>query len=327
MVKTQRGGAGVATSRPLLNEDLTLVSPEEHERRVAVVGDALNHLDDYRSYLKALEAGDDRSRGLRPQLTDRAFGAEAAFRVLLAEGLNTVNDLRDTGNLHAVLAHASESLAADGEKGLDATIERAKERLAKAFPNAPTKYLDEAVSIFKRRKMTIDHDDAANVMRIRGPSPTGGEVDTRVRLEPQAGDLGRVGVSDFFGGSGRVGIHPNIPTYVPPDCHIRPGLVAGVVKAESVDAYSAIVGGLAAGRESMYRHARKVAAYGHRGGTDKAHDPVTIIVGIIIAVGVGLVIYGIASGDYGVAGFGGVLILGGVLVLVGGFELIIGLLA
>lgn len=306
-----------------------LCPPEERSRRIAVAADALTRLDDYRQYLKSLEDGDDATcKGLATQLADRAFEAEAAFRILLCEGLRSVNDLRDSSVLHPALGDLARTLGQDGEKGIDEIVRRGKQAVETSFPGTPTKYFDEAAEMFRRRKLRVDHDGENDALVLTGPHPvTGQSIDARVRLTPRAGDLGRVSVGDFFGGRSGVGIHANVPTLVVPDCHQRPELVQGLANVETIDAYSALVGGMAAGRESMYRHARKVERYGHTKRAIRGNDPVTVIVGIIIAVGVALVIYGLASGDYGVAAFGGVLILGGILVLCCGFILVIGLAA
>ncbi|MET0533454.1 MAG: hypothetical protein ABW171_04450, partial [Steroidobacter sp.] len=69
----------------------------------------------------------------------------------------------------------------------------------------------------------------------------------------------------------------------------------------SVDAYSLILGGLAAGRELMYAHARKVSEYGH-GTAVRGHDPVTsAVAGAIAAVSIAFIslIVGLVAGAMG----------------------------
>jgi hypothetical protein len=54
---------------------------------------------------------------------------------------------------------------------------------------------------------------------------------------------------------------------------------------ETIDAYASILANLALARESMYRHARKVAEFGHGGSAVRAQDPAAeVVVGVAILV-------------------------------------------
>jgi hypothetical protein len=76
-----------------------------------MTSDGVRQLVDYRAYLAAVEAKSDVGCvGLRGQLAERAFAAEGIFRVLLAEGLKSLNDLRDSGMLHAGLSEFARTL-------------------------------------------------------------------------------------------------------------------------------------------------------------------------------------------------------------------------
>jgi hypothetical protein len=302
-----------------------LLPERERARRVAVTGEALNRLAEYRAYLDALaESSDDPACSGREQLADRAFDAERSYRVLLAEGLRTINDLRDAGMLHSAIGEFGRRAGKDGD--LEGLLADAKRELERAFPDAASHPFDEALPALQRRKIELHNDPQAGTIGIRAPSLTdGSRAGAQVRLAPRPGDLGRVSLDDFFGAGGRAGVHGHTPVALAPDCHHRPSIA--VSDRLTVDAYSALVGGLAAGRESMYRHARKVSVYGHGRPAVEARDPVSIIVGVIIAVGVALIIYGAVTGNAGVAGFGAVLVIGGLLVLFGGYVLIIGVAA
>ena len=315
---------GVDAARTCLGR---FASQEELGRRARVAAETLSRLEEYRGFLGDLEKTDS-CPGLTNQLADRAFDAERHFRVLLAEGVRSVNDLRDSGLLYPLLAEFGDAAREKGGEGLRERMAAAKKEFSAAFPDISTRYFDEAVEMLAHRKIEVTRDLRADVLRIKAPNLAGGEAtEMKVRLKPQAGDLGRISVAEFFGAGGQVGLQAHASVMLPFDCHHRPAGSRIFEKVRSVDPYNALLGGLAAGRESMYRHARKVSAFGHGESMVRVEDPVTIIVAVIIAVGVGLVIYGLATGDYGLAAFGAVLILGGILVLCCGFILIIGLAA
>ncbi|MET0535461.1 MAG: hypothetical protein ABW171_14690, partial [Steroidobacter sp.] len=83
----------------------------ERSRRAKVAIESVHALSDYRTYLSAIDAQRDKDcTGLRGPLSERAFAAEGTFRVLMAEGLRSVNDLRDSGMLDAGLSAVALSL-------------------------------------------------------------------------------------------------------------------------------------------------------------------------------------------------------------------------
>src|SRR5215467_10453964 len=87
--------------------------PEEGKRRAAVVSFAIGALMDYQAYLSDLEGADDPAAvcgGVRGQLAERAFEAEGQLRILLAEGLSSLNDLRDSGMLQSSLNSFAQAL-------------------------------------------------------------------------------------------------------------------------------------------------------------------------------------------------------------------------
>src|SRR2546423_14119964 len=86
---------------------------KEGTRRASVVSSAVHTLADYRAYLSELERTGNGAIGcgvLRNQLSERAFAVEGDLRILLAEGLNSLNDLRDSGMLYVSLATFSQAL-------------------------------------------------------------------------------------------------------------------------------------------------------------------------------------------------------------------------
>ena len=164
---------------------------------------------------------------------------------------------------------------------------RLKEQ-APAFPDAA---LDQAWLAIEQRKLTVEYDDESSTLTLRGSrSFTGTSAATKLRLVPQAGDLGRIDIDDFFGSSGLPGVHAGIPTFAPADCHHRPELLIASDDSEGLDVYATCVASLALARESMYRHARKVSEFGHSPTAVRARDPATAIgIGLLVAF-VGVVI-------------------------------------
>jgi hypothetical protein len=251
----------------------------ERQRRAAVAREMVQNLSDYRAYLAELQP-DGPCDGLRRQLGDRAFEAEEHLRILLAEGLKCVNDLRDSGWLYAGMTEFANW--AHGRQDLAAIVRAAERRRPEEGDDLPPGLLHEFAGQLERRKPVFAYDRDAGLLSVTSTSSIdGNSAVSRVRLAPQAGDLGRVGVGQFFSASGRGGIYAREPVFVPSDCHhlqTRPAI------DETVDLYASLVASLALARESMYRHARKVAEFGHGGATVRAQDPVAaIVVGAVIS--------------------------------------------
>ncbi len=261
-------------------------------------------LAEYHALLADLESGEANvCDGLRAQLADRAFEAEGSLRILLAEGLRTINDLRDSGLLHATIADFGQSMASGG--GLAQAFQGLRKRLKELAPAFPDAALDEASLAIQRRELTLEYDGESNALILRGNHPfTGAPAVTRVRLAPQAGDVGRIGLDDFFGATGRTGVHASLPTFAPPDCHHRTDVVGATDDRESIDVYASCVASLALARESMYRHARKVSDFGHSRTALRARDPGTAtIIGLVVAC-VGAVIAGAGAAGADPLGLG-----------------------
>lgn len=147
-----------------------LCPPPECARRTAAALEALQLLAEYHALLADLESGEaDACHGLQAQLADRAFEAEGSLRILLAEGLRTINDLRDSGLLHAAVADFGQSAASGGglAQAFHGVRKRVKE-LARAFPDAA---LDEGSRAIERRDLTVEYDGESNVLILRGNPP------------------------------------------------------------------------------------------------------------------------------------------------------------
>jgi hypothetical protein len=180
--------------------------------------------------------------------------------------------------LQLSLADLARTLDA-GETDVPAMIRRSRKELEAAI-DLPPALLDEIQQVAERRLAGVRYDRDADAIVVRRAGGVGGEPDeVRLRVSPRAGDMGRISVDQFFGADGGFSIHAGPPKLPAPDCHQRAGQQQS---PESIDVYSATLGGFAAAREAMYRHGRKVSQYGH-GTAVQAREPVTsayVILGI-----------------------------------------------
>jgi hypothetical protein len=287
--------------------------------RLAVVDSSFKQLHAYRSLLQSVEQMNQDERdtcpGLADAVTDRAYDAEASARLLFAHGLQTTNELRDTGELYRSL----KSLADGDSEALAARLEEQVERAGEKHGDGIADVLREAASLVRKNKLSLRLSDQRVV--LERPDLSGGTEEVGIALERQAGQLGRMSVERFFSpDAAHATIWPG-RLYVPIDCHHRP-LAVGRRPETLVDAYSGIVTGMASAKGALYQHARRTEEIGHRGM--RGEDPITAAVLIAIAVvGVGLIIYGAVTGNGGLIAFGAILVIGAALVAFGGFGLII----
>lgn len=277
-------------------ECLSRLCPEEEKsRRLAISEECVRSLTSYQGFLKSLE-GERDCAGSRAQLADRAFEAEAACRILFAEGLRSLNDLRDSGLLHAQMTDIARSLGT-GEKAVAEIFAMAKEQKSKMPISLPDEYYEQTLAVVQKADVRVRYDAEANVLVVRKRNALGGDTaTTRLRLSPQAGDLGRVSIDQFFSPSVRFALKPAGPTPVAPDCHHRATPLPEIGQGGTIDLYGAILGSMAAGRESIYRHARKASEYGHGATVVKARDPVTVLVVAAAVVVPAAVVTAVAGG-------------------------------
>lgn len=262
-----------------------LCSKAEGSRRMEIVKGCVQSLVDYQAYLKNLDIECSEYPGVRAQLTDRAFEAESTFRILLAEGLKSLNDIRDSGLLHAQASALANSLDSD-EKDIADILDKLGERHPEMPLSLPDDFYAQTLTAIREQEARIGYDDSAQVLILSKRSVgDGGIIKRRFRLLPQAGDLGRIDVDSFFAANGGFAIRPGNPIEVPTDCHHR--VTLPYLNGNSTDLYAAALGALASAREAIYHHARKVSEYGHGASVVRANDPITVavaIAGVAVAV-------------------------------------------
>jgi hypothetical protein len=308
------------TCRDLLHDEAQL------ERRVETALESFTKLRAYGDLLDGVETMEaeehDRCPGLADALTDQAYEAEAAGRVLIAAGVQTANELRDSGHLYeAVQALAGELKVADSDE-LASWLEREHDEIRDRYGEVAGNAIQEAADRVRQAKLAITSSDQRLV--LTRPAAQRKLEEVALAFGPQPGQRGRVSVADFFSPDPAVArVWPG-RLYLPPDCHHRPVRV----RAEDigvVDAYAGVLAGLAATKGSLYQHARRVDEVGHRGM--RGNDPVSAILIGIAVVGAVVAIVGAATGNTGLIAFGVLLIVGAALVAFGGWTLIIGVLA
>jgi hypothetical protein len=283
-----------------------MCTSDEGKRRGAVVSSAVSALADYRAYLSNLESAGEAATpcsGLRGQLSERAFDAEVQVRMLLAEGLNSLNDLRDSGMFQVNLAAFAEALDSgtiDFRQTAQESVKKVQELL-----DLPAAFADEMLGMMERRAVTVRYERETGSLVVRGNDLGNATRETRIRVAPQAGDMGRIGLQHFFSGEGGFSIQPEPPGGASSDCHRRTGEIQ---QPPSIDAYSAMVATMASAREAIYSHARKVSQYGH-GTLLRAKDPVVaglVVVGVALTVLIVAAVVGtVGPGGVGVGGPGG----------------------
>jgi hypothetical protein len=296
------------------------------ERRLANALDAVSELGEYRKLLSEIQQMSPEARascpGLAAAVTDRAFDAEVTGRVLIKHALDSVNELRDEGVFYDTCEKVARELSGDGAKNFFADLRKKAGFARERFGPAAADLLDEAAGAAE--KLGLEFSAQRGSLLVRWKNGPYGEDQFRLATTRQLGQAGRVSSAEFFSGrNGRAFVTPP-SLYTPVDCHHRP-IRVGSQTAVEVDTYAATIGGLGTTKSLLYQHARRVAELGPRGL--RGEDPVTAILVAIAVVGAGLVVYGIATNDFGLAVFGAVLIAGAAFVAFGGYALILAVVA
>lgn len=303
-----------------------LGSKDRAERHLA---DALSAVSDFRDYRKLLGdvqamSPEDRAScpGLAAAVTDRAFDVESSGRILIGQALDSVNNLRDEGGFYAAVAKMAQQLSKNGAQDFFEQLRNEAGAAKERFGDAAADLLNEAARSSKALGLQFSSQRGSLLIgRKQGPQ---GEDQIHLATTRQLGQAGRVSSAEFFGGrNGRAFVTPP-SLYIPIDCHHRPIAVPTKTVA-ALDAYAATVGGLAVTKGLLYQHARRTAELGPRGL--RGEDPVTAILIGIAVLGAGVVVYGIATGNAGLAAFGVVLIIGAAFVAFGGYTLILAVVA
>ncbi len=297
--------------------------PDRERERLDTASTCFATVHNYRSFLQHVTDHESKKpgscRGLRHHITDRAYDAELATRILIKRALDSLNELYDTDELHKGLQRFASDIKERGTGALEKILDEARHQIPDAFPGFDVRVFDEASAILKDRAVKVQSRGEHVVLTTRGLDGK----DQRVALGTQLvnGALGTVSAAQYFGAGGNRLSAGAAPIFVPDSCHHRHTiLVAGQV-VRTWDAYSGSLAGLSTTIQLMYRHARTVDEIGH--GPLRGSDPVTAILVAIGVVAAVLIIVGAVTGNWGVLGFGIVLAAGVICVATGACSLII----
>jgi hypothetical protein len=308
--------------------DVVLNRPEA-EARFQRASSAFSALKEYRDLLREIderESSDPGScRGLGPLVAERAVAFENHVRMLSADALANVNELRDAGSLQTILAQTAEAAeATDGD--LADALHRIRED--GGLKHVDSTILDEAEDLARGRAARVRRD--GKTFRLEMLTFDGERNSETFSAAAEPGSSGRVSVADFFAGDRRV-VGALRPIGIARDCHRASFLpIAETVAAK--DIYASFVGGLATTRDAAYGHMRRVQEVGHSGF--RGRDPVTALVVGLIAAGailIGAGVYVIATGGDPVTGIfliglGVMFIGGGICVALGACSFAVHLL-
>jgi hypothetical protein len=240
-----------------------LLSPEVALERLAVASTSLAYLANYRESLAQLERCDNMAGPLR----DRAYEAERHVRILLKVGLDSLNDLTDSGMFGVAIQRCSEIVRESGALPIPEAFDALRSFFAQHSVN--TACIDEAAGLLAKHDIVISAEGDGLLVKISNGVQAGEYV---IEPRPHPGDLGRIGSKRFFceGGSGFTMVsldqdHRHRDEYVS----------ASGRHVHRLDVYGETVAVFNAAKETIYRHARTVEMVGrpHLHG----RDPVTII--------------------------------------------------
>jgi hypothetical protein len=265
------------------------------------------------------------------QLAERAYEAERDLRIILKVGLDTLNDLVDSGRLESTFHHEAPKLGK--QVPFNEAFDGVKQFFSghKDFADIDTSFLDDAMRIFRDHDVTAEWTRSGLLTRFKD---TTGEIHAH-QLDAVAspGDMGRLSTREFFSAKSDVVFTPMIAALADEDCHHEKQIL--IRDPKRLAAYDTLVGVFGLTRESMYRHARVVDRFGraHLRGEDPL-TAVAIILGVVAAVAVvaGVAIeIGCVEGAWtgSICAWGIGLILGGVVLgavvacIAGGCEIIL----
>jgi hypothetical protein len=247
-----------------------ITTPEVLEYRLQRVRACAAELAAYEALLRNVRQPDLRTEGsnLRAVLGERAFGAEQHARLIAFDVLETLNELRDSGQLKAAFDYFVEQSAlstpAEVTKGLHRTAYEAASALSAESAILGEDFSTRVADEFSRTVHLTRIEGQGITVEIRHADETLHRLN--LRGNPSAGDPRRISVSEMFA-----------PT---------PSLsVQEVDGEEPQEIYLQMVASLIQFKEFMYLEARQMSELG----------PSSLVGGgpfFLALVGVGLLIYG-----------------------------------
>jgi hypothetical protein len=293
----------------------------EADRHVLIALSTIERLTTYRRLLNdarnEVKRQPHKSVRLSQYVAERAFETEKHLRVFVKEGIDTINELRDSGRLELLInesiKHVSER---KGLTVLDDAIKRIKQYSEQDYHNRDTAWLDEYSLLLKERVRDISVDKG----RLLISAIVGGEErEFIIEPTPRPGHLGRISAEDFFNPlDAGILVTSAPPVFVPNNCHHQQLGISLQPKERVVDIYGNLVGSLAYVREAFYRHARKTKEVGLGAFTGKTPEEVVTIGTVISVYGLAMVIIGSIQNAPDMQRVGGIAMLVGIVLIIGG---------
>jgi hypothetical protein len=254
----------------------TMTDLTSARERLRIVDASLRSLRRYNEQRHRIERCPNSGR----QLAERAYEAEKDLRIILKMGLDTLNELVDSGRLESAF-HPEPSQVGKQVPFYEA-FNGVKQFFSghKDFADIDTTFLDDAMEIFREHDVTAEWTRSGLLTRFKDAT---GEIHAH-QLDARAmpGDLGRISAREFFSAKSSVGLTPMLPALGDEDCHHEKQTL--IHNTERLAAYDTLVGVFGLARESMYRHARVVDRFGR--AHLRGEDPLTaalIILGVVAA--------------------------------------------
>lgn len=253
---------------------------ERTQRMDACVTELANY---YELLKRARSETERRGCDLGSMVSERAYVAERGVRMMIADSLATLNDLRDSRELELGFAETAEVISKVGTDAFTAEcyarVRAVADEVSARLHLPPNELITRVLGDLPEIGRIGAADDNEVVLEVRQ-----GEAWEEIRLhaKPAQYQRRRVSVQEFFA----------------PDLTLGPVARAQFNKLEagsSDDVYWQLVSALLVFREEMYAHARRMAAFGP--GTTSGNDPATATA----AVGFGLIILGLYIGARGTA--------------------------
>lgn len=272
-----------------------LSEPSITWRRLQTFGESASHFLSYRKLWHAVARmpKKEKCQRLGRVLADRAYEAEKNARILISIGIDSLNQLADTGVLYQGIREASRDVASNRDR-VQGALKKLRRVLKASVETLDTGFIVEVEKLLQHRRVVIQHHDESlevSVLTRDGES----RQFAIVSKPPNSGRLGRVNGQEFFNGSKNGSITSQAPIIGLDDCHHKDQRVRNRL-SRHLDPYNSLIGNLALAKEMMYNHARRVdelgiTAFQGNTGDDQCNALIVAlvcVVALVIAAAVGI---------------------------------------
>jgi len=214
--------------------------------------------------LKEEAANGNFPKSISVQVAEKAIDAERCARILLKEGLDTLNEWVDSGLMASSIRQATEAFSSGNilEKA-EEELEFTKETLKERYPDIDWGFLDEGLQLLKQHQTQIKVNEGKLFVSIKGSD--GQSREFLIEPEPRPGQTGRISSREFFHPDRRDGV---VLTRIAPAV-IESG------QAIPLDIYGTLIGGFSFTKHLMYQRVRHLNEIGLSRFT--GNDPVTAL--------------------------------------------------